>query len=403
MTVGIDVLRTALGRFRTHPLQTWLTLAGLIVGTSAIIIIVALGLTGRAFVLSQIEAVGSHVVWVSYQGNITGGVFHPVEDNINESDVRAVAARTDLFSGVTPLVEMKGSVTVEARVADVAVLGTTPNYVKVRKNVNLIRGRFLDEDDVEQRSKVCVVSKDLYEKLFPDEDVSGKTLNTLGMNFLVIGEFENPVDTMGQGEMGSRDAIFIPVAVAWFFTGTHRVDTLFAEVRDFGRIAAAQNTVEEILRERHHAGAIFKADSMTTVIRMANTISAGLIIVFILAASVSVIVGGVGIMNILLASVEQRTREIGIRRSVGARKRDILAQFLLEALILGSVGSSVGVVFGLAVPMLTRTFIHRATVYVSPLSAFLAFVFSSAVTLLFGVVPAYRAANLNPTEALRYE
>jgi putative ABC transport system permease protein len=136
---------------------------------------------------------------------------------------------------------------------------------------------------------------------------------------------------------------------------------------------------------------------------VAKAISAGLIVVFIVAASVSVIVGGVGIMNILLASVEHRTREIGIRMSLGARRRDILAQFLLEAVILGSVGSSIGVVVGLGVPLALRLFVDRVAIEISPLSAVLAFAFSSLVTMVFGVVPAYRAAHLNPTEALRYE
>ncbi len=400
--IGGEVLGTALHRFRTHPLQTWLTLAGLIVGTAAIIIIVALGLSGRAFVMSQIEAVGSHVVWATYEGNVTSGVAHAIDDSINEADVQAVAARTDFFSAVTPLVQMNGSVTVEARTVNIAILGTTPNYIDVRRNVHILGGRFLDNDDLAQRAKVCVVSKDLYEKLFHNDDASVKTLRTLGMTFIVIGEFENPIDTMGNGET-RPDAIFIPITVAWFFMPTHHVDTLFSEVRDFNAIPAAQVVVQQVLRERHHAGAVFNVENMTTVVKVARAISAGLIIVFILAASVSVIVGGVGIMNILLASVEHRTREIGIRMSMGARRRDILLQFLLEALILGSVGSLIGVLIGLGVPLLLRTFITRVAIEVSPLSALLAFAFSSAVTLIFGVVPAYRAAQLNPTEALRYE
>ena len=397
-----ETFETAVHRFRTHPVQTALTLAGLIVGTAAIIIIVALGLTGRTFVMSQIEGVGSHLVWASYEGTVTSGVSRTTEDNITDSDVKAIEARADLFSGVTPLVELHGTVSVLSRASDVAVLGTTPNYSTVRKNVRILRGRFLDDDDIAQRSKVCVVSSTLYKDLFGGEDNSEKTLRTLGMTFQVVGEFDKPVDTMGQGEV-TPYSIFVPVTVSWFFTPTRRVDTVFAEVREFSEIPRAATTVEELLRDRHHQGSVFKVKTMTTVIRVARTISFGLIAAFIAAAAVSVVVGGVGIMNILLASVEQRTREIGVRMSVGARRRDILRQFLLEALMLGAIGASIGVVVGLGLPLLARPFIHNVLVRVSGLSALLAFLFSCGVTLVFGVAPAVRAANMNPTEALRYE
>jgi putative ABC transport system permease protein len=397
-----ETFETAMHRFRTHPVQTALTLAGLVVGTSAIIIIVALGLTGRTFVMSQIEGVGSHLIWASYEGTVTSGVSRTTEDQITDSDVRAIEARTDLFNGVTPLVELHGTVSVLSRALPVSILGTTPNYATVRKNLRILRGRFLDDDDIGERAKVCVVSHTLYNDLFGSDDTPDKTLRTLGMTFQVVGEFDKPVDTMGQGEV-TPYSIFVPVTVAWFFTPARRADTVFAEVRDFSEIPSAAAAVEGLLRERHHQGAVFKVKTMTTVIQVARTISFGLIAAFIAAAAVSVVVGGVGIMNILLASVEQRTREIGVRMSVGARRRDILRQFLLEALLLGAVGSLLGVLVGLGVPLLLRPFVHSVLIRVSGLSALLAFLFSCGIAVVFGVVPAYRAANLNPTEALRYE
>jgi putative ABC transport system permease protein len=397
-----ETLETALHRFRTHPVQMGLTLAGLVVGTAAIILIVALGLTGRAFVMAQIEGVGSHLVWADYEGTVTSGVSRRLHDQITEGDMRAIAAREDLFSGVTPLVELQGTVSVLSHAANVTVLGTTPNYRTVKKNVRVLRGRFLDDDDITSRAKVCVVGRQLYEELFGSDDSPGKVLRTLGMSFAVVGEFEKPVDTMGQGELTAR-SIFIPITVAWFFTPTRRIDELFAEARDFSEIPRAAATMEEILRDRHHQGSVFRVKTMTTVIRVARAISFGLILAFILAAAVSVVVGGVGIMNILLASVEQRTREIGLRVSVGARRRDILQQFLLEALLLGLVGAAAGVALGLGLPLAARLFVKQFPIQISLLSAALAFAFSCAVALLFGVVPAMRAANLNPTEALHHE
>src|SRR6266508_3468300 len=270
-----ETFETAMHRFRTHPVQMALTLAGLVVGTAAIIIIVALGLTGRTFVMSQIEGVGSHLVWASYEGTVTSGVSRTTEDQITDADVRAIEARSDLFSGVTPLVELHGTVSVLSRAADLSVLGTTPNYATVRKNLRILRGRFLDDDDISERAKVCVVSHTLYHDLFgnallplpagegrgeghllplpppslselrrtgageggglPSEALAkegeghllplpagegggeghptDKMLRTLGMTFQVIGEFDKPVDTMGQGEI-TPYSIFVPVTVA---------------------------------------------------------------------------------------------------------------------------------------------------------------------------------------------
>jgi putative ABC transport system permease protein len=398
-----EVVEIALARFQTNPLQAWLTLLGLFVGTAAIIVVVALGLTGRAFVMTQIEGVGSHLLWATYLGTTSAGAARLQDDQIRDTDAIAVAGRRDLFGGVTPLVILHGEVAVQASSVNLTVLGTTANYPVVRKNLRVLRGRFLDADDVAEQAKVCVVSRHLYDQLWPaDETLAGKAIRTLGLTFSVIGEFEEPVDTLGQGDV-TADTIFIPITTSWFFTPARRIDTLFAQVYDFNEVPLATAAIEQLLRERHHPGSQYQVQSMSAVVRVANVISVGLVVVFILVAAVSVVVGGVGIMNILLASVEQRTREIGLRLSVGARRRDILHQFLIEALLLGAVGSLLGVIGGLALPLLARFFVHSFKIEVSAVAATFAFLFSCGVTVLFGFVPAYRAANMNPVEALRHE
>jgi putative ABC transport system permease protein len=397
-----EVFGMAVDRFRKHPVQTSLTLAGLVVGTAAIILVVTLGLTGRKFVLTQIEGVGSQLVWANYRGTVSSGVSRAQDDVMLDRDIEAVAARTDLFSGVTGIVTLRGNVTVQSQSKTLTVLGVMANYGDVRKNMRVLKGRFIDADDVAERARVCVVNRDLYEKLFANDESPGKTIRTLGATFQVIGEFEEPVDTLGRGDV-VPETILIPITVAWYYTPVRQVKTLFAETRDFETLPSAVRAVEEILAERHRAGSVYEVESMTTVVKLARTISVALIVVFILAAAVSVVVGGVGIMNILLASVEQRTREIGVRMSVGARRRDILSQFLFEALALGVAGSSIGVVVGVGLPYLSRLFVRGIDIRVSWMAAVLAFVFSCAVAVVFGAVPAYRASSLNPSEALHHE
>ncbi|HEX4439076.1 MAG TPA: ABC transporter permease [Thermoanaerobaculia bacterium] len=396
-----EVLGMAVDRFRKHPVQTSLTLAGLIVGTASIILVVSLGLTGRSFVLRQIEGVGSRLVWANYRGTVTSGVSRAQDDVMVEQDVRAIASRGDLFTGVTGMLTLRGTVTVQSQSKTLTVLGVMANYGEVRKNMRILRGRFIDEDDVHQRARVAVVNRDLYEKLFGN-DAGPQTIRTLGATFQVIGEFEEPVDTLGRGDV-VPETILIPITAAWYYTPTKQLKTLFAETRDFESLPTGVKAVEDILRERHRPGSLYEVESMTTVVRMPKLISVALIVVFILAAAVSVIVGGVGIMNILLASVEQRTREIGLRMSVGARRRDILGQFLVEALSLGIAGSSIGVVVGLGLPWLAKAFVRGVDVRVSLWSAVLAFLFSCLIAVVFGAVPAYRASLLNPTEALHHE
>jgi putative ABC transport system permease protein len=397
-----EIFETALHRFRTHAFQTALALTGLVVGTAAIILTISLGLTGRRYVLAQIEGVGSRLIWADYQGTVTSGVLREIDDRMLEGDLVAVEERHDLFSGVMAIVALHGQTTALSGTVNLDILGATANYPHLRKNLRLLQGRFVDEDDVRAQAKVCVVNRRLYEELFANDDSPEKMVRTLGTSFVVVGEFEEPVDTLGQGDVTS-ETIFVPITTAWLFTPAHWVKTLFAEVRDPRDIPSASEAVRQILEERHRRGSRYQVENMSTVLRVADAVSWGLLVVFALVAAVSVVVGGVGIMNVLLVSVEQRTREIGLRKSVGARRRDILGQFLLEALLLGGMGAAGGAAIGLGIPLLAALLLPAVGVTVSVTSALLAVLFCCGVTVLFGVVPARRAAALDPVEALRHE
>src|SRR5713101_9962974 len=161
-----EIFEAALHRFRTHPVQTALTLTGLIVGTAAIILIVALGLTGRTFVMAQIEGVGSHLVWANYRGTVSAGVSRTLDDTMTDADVKTLASRGDLFTGVTGVLLLRGNVTVQSQVKTLTVIGVMANYGTVRRNMRNLKGRFLDEDDLQSRARVCVVNRDLYQRLF---------------------------------------------------------------------------------------------------------------------------------------------------------------------------------------------------------------------------------------------
>jgi putative ABC transport system permease protein len=400
--VSTEVFHVAFARFRTHPVQTTLTLAGIVVGTASIISAVTLGLTGWGFVKSQIDAVGPNLIWASYQGTVTSGVSRSSDDQIREADLELFAEHTDLFTGVMPLVELHSTIPLLSRAARLTILGTTDNYPRLRKNLRILRGRFLDGDDLRSHARVCVVSRHLYEELFAADESAEHTVHALGLAFEVIGEFEESVDTLEQGDV-TPETIFIPVTVAWFFSPEHRIDLLFADVRESSRIPEAVAAAETLLKERHHAGARYKVESMTAVIRVASSISLGLTVIFVLAAAVSVVVGGIGIMNILLASVDERTREIGLRKSVGASPRDILGQFLVEALLLGAAGAIVGVAVGVGIPLVAGFFVKAVAIRVSGLSSIFAFLFTCSTTVAFGLTPALRAARLSPIEALRLE
>jgi putative ABC transport system permease protein len=230
----------------------------------------------------------------------------------------------------------------------------------------------------------------------------GRTVKLHGLPFTIIGTFKEKVSTFGQTEL-SGDNILIPISVLKDFTQIERIDPLYVEVRNQEGVEQATTAVRAIIESRHRPGAHYNVMNLNSILDTARQIAAILNAVLIVVSAIALVISGIGIMNIMLVTVTERTREIGLRMAVGAARRDILEQFLVEAVIISIAGGAAGILIGVAVPLSVRFFTDEFAIPISPLSIAVAFTVSLGVGLVFGLLPASRASKLNPTEALRYE
>jgi putative ABC transport system permease protein len=281
------------------------------------------------------------------------------------------------------------------------VLGVYPEYKSVR-NLVILSGRFFDEQDSQARNKVGVITKQLAEDLFGSVDAAvGQVLKLSGLPFTVIGTFKEGVETFGQSEVQANSMI-IPYSVSRFFTNTPTVRLIYFSVSDPTMVAAASDQIKSVLQSRHRPESVYSVQNLTQLLVVAEKTANALTMVLLGVSLVVLLVSGIGIMNIMLSTVSARIREIGIRKAIGATKREIQLQFLSEAILISLFGGLVGIVIGLALPFSVR-FFTEYRLPVSGLSAIVALVVSSTVGILFGTMPATRAAQLDPVESLRYE
>jgi putative ABC transport system permease protein len=291
---------------------------------------------------------------------------------------------------------------VEGHEEDIAILGSDQYYPVVR-NLALLTGRFFDGSEVAQRAHVALPTEKLARRLFGSQSAAmGRTVKLHGLPFTIIGTFKEKVSTFGQTEL-SGDNILIPISVLKDFTQIERIDPLYVEVRNQEGVEQATTAVRAIIESRHRPGAHYNVMNLNSILDTARQIASILNAVLIVVSAIALIISGIGIMNIMLVTVTERTREIGLRMAVGAARRDILEQFLVEAVIISIVGGAAGILIGVAVPLSVRFFADDFAIPISPLSIAVAFTVSLGVGLLFGILPASRASKLNPTEALRYE
>jgi putative ABC transport system permease protein len=288
-----------------------------------------------------------------------------------------------------------------AKPQDVRVNGTDQDYQAVR-NLVISSGRFLDAGDVARREKVALVTDHLAERMYGSPGAAlGRIMRLYGLQFTVIGTFHERVETFGQSEV-ERDTVVIPITVLRYFTPVERIDPLYVQARSSQEVERAAVRVQEILEARHRPGAAYRVDTLTSILNAAKNISLILSLVLVLVSAITLVISGIGIMNIMLVTVTERTREIGVRLAVGASARKILLQFLTEAIMVSLSGGLIGILVGVAMPLSVGLFTD-IRIPISWVAVAVAFGVSCLVGLIFGILPANRAAHLNPTEALRYE
>ncbi len=397
-----EALRFSIHALRSNKIRTLLTALGLVIGNASVILVVTISLTSRDYILEQIRGIGSNLISAYYEaGSNTAAKVEA--DFVKMADVEAVREQLgDRIVAATGVIANYDRMMIEGREADVAVIGSDDHYPRVR-NLVILAGRFMDSTDVALRNKVAMLTERLARRLYGSQQAAvGQVLKVHGLQFTVIGTFKEKTETFGLSELSS-ETMLIPVTVIRYFAQTERVDPMYVQVRRSDDVEAAAQVVQGILEGRHRPGARYRVQTLTAILDTANEIAMVLTLVLVMVSAIALVISGIGIMNIMLVTVTERTREIGIRMSIGAARSEILRQFLMEAVIISLGGGMVGILFGIAGPLAVRFLVPGVDVPISPISIVVAFAVSCAVGLVFGILPASRAARLNPTEALRYE
>jgi putative ABC transport system permease protein len=398
-----EILKLAVDSFRASKVRFMLTALGMVIGTASVILVVTIGLTGKQFILNEIQKIGTNEVEVEYAGggaSASGRVLY--NDSLTREDEKAVLNQVPSVLYSSPILEMHERISFGGGVVkDTLVMGVSPEYKNVR-NLMVLAGRFFDEEDEKAHIKCAVVTLPFAIQMFgSSEEAIGRDFQIQGIPIRIVGTFKESVDTFGQSEI-TDNTILIPYSVARLFSGTDNVKTLYFSIRSMDEVVDATSEIKRVISARHKPNSVYRAQNLKELLSTAATIANALTAVLVLVAAVTLAVGGVGIMNIMLATVRARIREIGIRKALGATYREIQLQFLAEAVIISLAGGVVGVLVGLMVPLSIRLFTNVA-LPISGTSVLVALAAATIVGVVFGTVPATRAAQMDPVESLKYE
>jgi putative ABC transport system permease protein len=399
-------LRIALRALARNKLRAFLTMLGIIIGVAAVIAMVAIGEGAKATIRAQIASLGTNVLIVLPGSNVAGGVRFGsgAVRSLLDSDAKAMARELPSVAFTSPIVRRQEQVIAGNLNWGTLIQGVAPEIQQIR-DWEVAQGRFLHEGDVDSAAQVAVVGETVASQLFGNDNPVDAVIRIRNIPFRVVGVLA-PKGQTGQGT-DQDDTVMIPyttmqkrlIRITW-------VHTVMVKAISAERVQEAEEQIAMLLRQRHRIGADrdddFNVRNLSDIAEAASTTARVMTVLLGSVASISLLVGGIGIMNIMLVSVTERTREIGIRMAVGARSRDIMLQFLVEAVVMAATGGLIGILLGIGSSEILKEWAKWPTL-ISPTIVAIAFVFSGAVGVFFGFYPAKKAAQLDPIEALRYE
>jgi putative ABC transport system permease protein len=403
-----DILQETYAALSANKVRSGLTTLGIIIGISSVIAMVAIGQGAQGSIQSSIQSIGSNLVLVTPGAQRGPGLQISAgrgsAKTLTQADAEEIIKQVTLAKAVAPENSGRYQVTAKGTNTNTSVVGTVPSYPDVR-NIQIDEGSFISDQNLKSLSKVAVLGPTTRDDLFGvGSEAVGQTIRIKGINFTVIGVSK----AKGGSGFGSQDdMIFIPLTSAQkFLAGDDYVTTISVQAQDSSSMTTIQQQITDLLMARHHikdsASADFSTLNQADIIATASSVTSTFTLLLAAIAGISLVVGGIGIMNMMLTTVTERTREIGLRKAIGAKRRDINLQFLTEATMLTFIGGLIGIILGWSISFAVSYFGLLQT-QVSVTSVVLAFGVSAAIGIVFGYYPARRAASLNPIEALRYE
>ncbi len=385
-----------------NKIRAFLTTLGVVIGSACIVLVVTVALSGRRYVIAQIEGVGSNLVYARLDLDPNRPAM--LQDELSLGDMEAAKASIPGVVMVAGTRGMQSSVIAGSIERNVNVVGVTEGFQQIR-NLLILRGRFLDGDDISSRSRVCLITtQQLANLVFPFTDPIGHSLHVGELSFTVIGVFRERVETFGLSEIQDY-SVLVPLPLMRYYLGDTALEMLYVQAGTPEGVIPATRQLDALLRNRHPTRARYSVMNLSSILEAARKISLALTVVLLLIGFIALMVSGIGIMNIMLVTVRERTREIGVRKAIGAKRSEILNQFLLEAFLISGFGSVLGILIAVAIPVIVQPWLPVNMRVPVPAAKLWFWHFLCRVRWAYFLVicPASRAAKLQPTESLRYE